>query len=399
MDAVGLRYIIQSQKTLHTKRVYMALSLFSFFSGSGLLDLGFEHNEMDYNIVLVNEYSRVFMDAYIYARHHHNQAPPLYGYHCCNINDFLNTDLKNNLQQYVQEQRNMNNIVGFIGGPPCPDFSVGGKNQGRDGQNGVLAGSYIELIVTHRPDFFLFENVRGLVKTAKHRQYFNELKETLRNAGYFLSDTVLNSLSFGVPQDRDRVVMIGVLGIGCGRNIPLTENGNMDFPWLRNATFNADTIKMLNWPREQLYREKSRRIFRYDVPETLTVQYWFIHNNVQRHPNARDIFNVKAGRRKMQQIAEGDTSRKSFKRLHRWRYSPTAAYGNNEVHLHPYETRRLSVSEAMAIQSLPAWFTLPREMSLTHKFKTIGNGVPYLMSLAIARSMHGFLHEIFDRGD
>ena len=93
----------------------------------------------------------------------------------------------------------------------------------------------------------------------------------------------------------------------------------------------------------------------------------------------------------MEAIAEGDTTRKSFKRLHRWRYSPTACYGNNEVHLHPYKIRRLSVSEAMAIQSLPREFILPRTMSLSAKFKTIGNGVPYLLSEAIAVTLYDFL--------
>ena len=66
------------------------------------------------------------------------------------------------------------------------------------------------------------------------------------------------------------------------------------------------------------------------------------------HPNARDVFKVKKGRKKIETIQEGDTTRKSFKRLHRWKYSPTACYGNNEVHLHPYKARRLSVAEAMA---------------------------------------------------
>ena len=93
----------------------------------------------------------------------------------------------------------------------------------------------------------------------------------------------------------------------------------------------------------------------------------------------------------MQTIAEGDVSRKSFKRLHRWRYSPTAAYGNNEVHLHPYKIRRLSVAEAMAIQSLPDWFSLPPTITLSNKFKVIGNGVPFLMARAIARTLYVFL--------
>jgi len=79
----------------------------------------------------------------------------------------------------------------------------------------------------------------------------------------------------------------------------------------------------------------------------------------------------------MQSIDEGDDSKKSYKRLHRWRYSPTVAYGNNEVHLHPYKTRRLSAAESMALQSLPKEFCLPPDMSLSDKFKTIGNGVPF----------------------
>lgn len=93
----------------------------------------------------------------------------------------------------------------------------------------------------------------------------------------------------------------------------------------------------------------------------------------------------------MEIIQEGDTSRKSFKRLHRWKYSPTACYGNNEVHLHPYKVRRLSVAEAMAVQSLPREFVLPRNMSLSSKFKTIGNGVPYKLSEAIAKTLYEFL--------
>jgi DNA (cytosine-5)-methyltransferase 1 len=84
---------------------------------------------------------------------------------------------------------------------------------------------------------------------------------------------------------------------------------------------------------------------------------------------------------------EGDTSRKSFKRLHRWRYSPTVAYGNNEVHLHPYETRRLNVAEALALQSMPRSFALPGDVSLSDMFKCVANAVPYLLARSLGRSL------------
>lgn len=96
----------------------------------------------------------------------------------------------------------------------------------------------------------------------------------------------------------------------------------------------------------------------------------------------------------MQTFAEGDDSRKCYKRIHRWRYSPTAAYGNNEVHLHPYKARRMSVAETLAIQSLPKEFVLPPDIPLSAKFKTIGNGVPYVAAKGIADTLKAFLKEI-----
>ena len=71
----------------------------------------------------------------------------------------------------------------------------------------------------------------------------------------------------------------------------------------------------------------------------------------------------------------------------------TAAYGNNEVHLHPYYTRRLSVSEALAIQSLPKEYVINKELSKSSMFKMVGNGVPYLLAKGIAKAIRKFLNE------
>jgi DNA (cytosine-5)-methyltransferase 1 len=109
------------------------------------------------------------------------------------------------------------------------------------------------------------------------------------------------------------------------------------------------------------------------------------------HPNAEHFFKPRAGIKRFESVDEGDDSKKSYKRLHRWRYSPTACYGNNEVHLHPYKVRRLSVAEALAIQSLPKDFALSVHLSLSNMFKTIGNGVPYLASKALALTIADFL--------
>jgi site-specific DNA-cytosine methylase len=125
----------------------------------------------------------------------------------------------------------------------------------------------------------------------------------------------------------------------------------------------------------------------------LRVSYWFKLNKVDKHPNRLDHFQPRAGLAKFETLREGDVSKKSYKRLHRHRYSPTAAYGNNEVHIHPTEASRISVAEALAIQSLPSEFCLPPKMTLTNKFKTIGNGVPFLAAQGLAKTILRFLEE------
>lgn len=61
------------------------------------------------------------------------------------------------------------------------------------------------------------------------------------------------------------------------------------------------------------------------------------------------------------------------------------------MHLHPYKARRLSVAEALSLQSLPKEYVVKKDVSLTKKFKLVGNGVPYLMSKGIASAIYDFL--------
>lgn len=361
------------------------LKIFSFFSGSGFLDLGFETN--GFEIELVNEYSPAFQAAYKYAREKMNLRKPTYGY-SSDVNEYL-TSRAEELQGMLAEARKDSSLVGFIGGPPCPDFSVAGKQRGRDGDNGKLSLSYVKLIINQQPDFFLFENVKGLWSTAKHRAYYNELKEMLAAAGYYMTDRLTNALEYGAPQDRDRVLLFGIKkGVKA-----IEEDPTQNFPWGKYQKYTMEQIKSIHWPATEKFEKDSKTECPAGVPIELTTQYWFDKNEVDSHPNAADHFVPRAGLARMKTIEEGDDSKKSYKRIHRWRYSPTACYGNNEVHLHPYKERRLSVAETLAIQTLPKEFSLPADMTLTDKFKTIGNGVPYILSSGIAKTIYEFLQE------
>ena len=364
------------------------ISIFSFFSGIGVLDLAFERN--GYNIVFVNEYDSFFLESYQYARTQMNQRDPLYGYHNDSAERYARRRGKRNLLALIAQEREKGNLVGFIGGPPCPDFSVAGKNAGVDGENGRLTKIYFDIICRCHPDFFLFENVKGLVKTEKHRAFYKEMMMKVQANDYVIAENVLNALAYGVPQFRERVFMVGI-----HKKIYQNEPNTLIFKWDKHALFNTENVLTRTWPKEREFATDSSYVFpAKGILKKLTVEYWFHKNDVENHPNGNDIFQVKKGRNKIATIAEGDTSGKSFKRLHRWRFSPTAAYGHNEVHLHPYKERRISVAEAMAIQSLPREFVVLPTLPLSKKFKMIGNGVPYLMAAAIAKTLRETLNDI-----
>lgn len=364
--------------------------IFSFFSGSGFLDLGFEDSKFD--VQYVNEYHKPFMDAYIFSREKLSKKKPKYGYSTESIEELITgkhlKDLKNN----VKEAQNTGAHVGFIGGPPCPDFSVGGKNKGKEGENGKLTAVYVEAIIKSQPDFFIFENVKGLWRTKRHRAFYDEMKLSLKKAGYLLTDRLTNCIEYGAPQDRDRILLFGIKKdlSSCKTDLELEQMFNWDkhIKYDRQVVLNKEM-----WPITDRYKENSKRSIPENVFEfeELTVNHWFEKNDVSKHPNANHFFTPRAGLAKFKVIEEGDDSKKSYKRLHRWRYSPTAAYGNNEVHLHPYLSRRISAAEALSIQSLPKEFELPADMSLTNMFKTIGNGVPYLASKGLALTVRDYL--------
>lgn len=362
--------------------------IFSFFSGSGFLDLGFERE--GYEIAFINEISSSFLRAYKYSRAKMAIPPPRYGYYNLDINDFLNGH-KEELRQLVINAQKNDRLVGFIGGPPCPDFSIAGKNKGAEGLNGRLSLAYINLIIDISPDFFLFENVKGLWSTTRHKEFFRLLKTKLQQSGYSTAERLCNALEFAVPQDRERVLFFGVK-TKLLANAPVLSGELSDFPWRHFASYNANSVKNKPWCTTNDFGCDMLPSLDDDM-ERLTVQYWFDKNDVEKHPNAHAHFVPRAGIEKMRSVPEGDVSRKSYKRLHRHRYSPTAAYGNNEVHLHPYKARRISAAEAMAIQSLPKEFELPPNMTLSDMFKTIGNGVPYLLSTGIAKTIKLYLKE------
>lgn len=361
----------------------MPIQVYSFFSGVGFLDLGFENAGFD--IVFVNEQNERFLQAYQYARRNSNHVPR-YGYSHEDVRVYLSDE---KWQEAFPEYDNCGEtIIGFIGGPPCPDFSIAGRNEGEHGDNGQLTSVYVNLIIKRMPDFFVLENVKGLYQTKKHKEFYDRMKRKLYKAGYSLFDTIENALEYGAPQYRDRLILIGFKRSRFGNRL--------QYEFGTHHIYTPEEIENATWPLTDPFVENGELAMPAGVIENLTVEHWFRQNDVLNHPNGNDVFNV-INQNRFETIPEGNSAGKSFKRLHRWRYSPTAAYGHNEVHLHPYLPRRISVAEALAIQSLPATFELPADLPLSAKFKMVGNGVPYLLALGVATELHDWINAFLNR--
>jgi DNA (cytosine-5)-methyltransferase 1 len=353
----------------------------SFFTGGGFLDMGFE--QAGFDIAFTNEFNEHISDMHdhgytAWRRSVDPEAPEAKITYRGSIEHV-------NIQMIRQSVGNR--PFGIIGGPPCPAFSVAGKQLGEEDPRGMLSRCYAKMICHARPAFFVMENVPGLARTAKHRRYLNELRyEVLRPAGYITDVRILNSLEYGAPQDRERMLMFGVHKDYLRREIipgldgswfpypePLYPEAKAAYPWPSTCPFGSTPEKPA-------------------VPDELTIMSCL--TSLEGVPNATEHFNPKSA--KFTVIPEGDVHRKSYKRPHRYRYCPTAAYGNNEVHFHPWLPRRMSVRECLRVQTVPDSYVLPAEKSLSIKFKMIGNGVPVALARAMGSSVMSFLKEYCD---
>lgn len=359
------------------------IPLLSFFTGGGFLDIGFE--QAGFETVWTNEQDPAVARMYAYGMTLWRQA-----------NDKSQSpativsirDIKSLYGPAIEKQafpQGKPLLYGVIGGPPCPDFSNGGRNQGSNGAKGKLTETYIRRIISLKSPFFVFENVAGLYRTKAHRAYLERLEQRLHAAGYCLDLRILNALEMGVPQDRERLIIVGVqerLARECAsRMIDRVERDW--FPWPQLPDFKEAKTRF-DWPETSPFGQKPP--LPKGIPYQLTVACAFRSMPTE---NRADVFNAYSGR--FRTVGEGDTKRKSFKRLHRYRFSPTACYGHNEVHLHPWKERRLSVREAMRIQGIPDEYALQPDFSLGAKFAIVSNGVPVPLAFQVARSLKKFL--------
>lgn len=361
------------------------IPILSFFSGGGFMDMGFE--QAGFEVIWTNEFDETFAKLHAAGMTSWRKSQGN-GIKAEIFNAKSITEVKS--EEIVSEAfpNGKPEHFGMIGGPPCQDFSMNGSLKGFGGERGKLTIVYFDKILELKPTFFVMENVTGLTKRKDTKEYLQTLLKCVEKE-YYVDHEKLNSLNYGVPQHRERVFFVGIRKDCMSKKAIEKAPFGKWFPFPVNEKY-YDSATKYNWGKQIPFGNKLKKPE--DVPFELCVESCLVPNSkIDIIPNANEVFTLHKHLSELSKIAEGETNRPSFKRLHRYKYSPTACYGNNEVHLHPYLNRRLSVREALRIQGVPDEYILPPEISLSKKFKMIGNGVPVPLAKAVAESLKDFL--------
>lgn len=227
----------------------------------------------------------------------------------------------------------------IIGGPPCQPFSVFGNQRGmEDARDGFPI--FIDAVRRLRPKIFLFENVRNLAFS--HKWYFELIKESLVKLGYFIEYRCVNAVDYGVPQNRERIIVVG-------------HKAKFSYPTPVGTPATVgeaigdliDTVK--------------------DDSKILTLrqdEYIAAYEKKSACINPRDLYPDRPARTLTCRNLAGCTS------------------DMQRVRLKDGRRRRLVVREAARLQSFPDWFEFDGTES--KQFKQIGNAVPPLLAYRLA---------------
>ena len=329
-----------------------ALDLLSLFCGPGGLDQGFKKAGFSTRIAF-----DIDKDCVATFNHNHANGLPL-----AHQRDIRALQTKEIFRLAGQDFA----PIGVIGGPPCQSFSVSNVHQSSDDPRHVLPFEYARLlkeISTIRPiSFFLFENVPGLLGP-RHIGRYNQFKKMLSRLDFEIYENSLDAMKFGIPQQRERIFVIGV-------NRKLHPFASWQWPAESNRrTTVRDAIDGLPEP---IFNEKGLD------PELIP----FHPNHWSMVPRSKK-FSTNG------MLEEGQTWGRSFRTLKWDEPSWTVAYGNREVHVHPSGRRRLSVYEAMRLQSFPHEYELTGNISA--QIRLVSEAVAPEMAFLLALSVRACL--------
>jgi len=319
----------------------------SLFSGCGGLDLGFE--KAGFKIVWANEFDKTIWDTFTL--------------------NFPNVPLDKRSIVDIPSNEIADSILidGIIGGPPCQAWSEAGACRGIKDHRGQVFFEYVRVLKDKQPLFFLAENVSGILANI-HKEAFEKILSEFSSAGYNVSYKLLNAANYNVPQDRERVIIVGYhKKMGISYEFP---EGSKKFISLR------DKIGDLKEPKPALKYNKTNG----DVLEIPNHEYMignfstiYMSRNRVRSWDERS-FTIQAGGRHAP-IHPQAPKMKFIEQNKR-------EFIKGKEHLY----RRLSVRECARIQTFPDSFIF-KYTDIADGYKMVGNAVPVEFAKMLAKKI------------
>lgn len=353
-------------------------NIIDLFAGVGGLSYGFSKLPQ-FKILVANEIEKDISIAYKL----NNPDVEMLN---CDINDLTSEVLKNTLKGQ--------SVDIIVGGPPCQSYSTLGKRKMDDRAN--LFMQYKRILKILQPKAFVFENVTGMLSMNKGN-LFKQIQTEFEELGYDLKHKVLDAVDYGVPQHRKRVILVGIKeknnfvypsptnGEGLKPYVTLREAIG-DLPVLRSGEENniyatAATNDFLNFVR----KNSSEYVEEHKAPkngEHLIKIMQTLKDGQSKDDLPEDI-RPKSG--------YGNTYAKLWWDKPSTTITRNFACPSSSRCIHPRDSRAMSIREGARLQSFPDDYKFYGSDGM--KRLEIGNAVPPLLSVAIAKQMLQALKE------
>ena len=270
----------------------------------------------------------------------------------------------------------------IIGGPPCQGFSLKGKNLGLDDPRNFLFLEYVKIVKEIEPEVFIIENVKNLTN-ACDGYFIKQILSEFHKLGYIVNYGVLNALNFGVPQHRERTIIIGSksksISLPSGTSCQTTvRDAISDLSYLNSGegTFESDYINEPQTEYQKMLRNDSKILYNHSATAHSKVAL----DKLSLIPPEGDKKSLPKELHGKQKFST------TWSRLVWDSYSPTIDTRfdtpSNGRNSHPILNRAITPREAARIQSFPdTYIFYGKKCSVC---KQIGNAVPPLLARAIA---------------
>lgn len=322
----------------------------SLFSGCGGLDIGFE--KAGFDIVYANDIEK--------------SVEATYRKNIGDIHIAPIEDIDKNL---------LPDCDVILAGIPCQPFSTAGNRNSTNDSRGNLFLHVMEIVELKKPSVVLFENVRGFLSSVDENgtKMPERIKDELKERGYTLKYQLLNASDYGVPQNRYRVIMVGV------RN-DITVN--YEFPEVikdKSSLVVGEALKNVS------SKDNSKDVWKLSPQSEKIIPFIPEGGSWKNIPYEYLPDRLKRIRDDMKKYRSPNFYRRFSKKEIMGTVTAAATPENSGI-LHPTENRRYSVREIARFQSFPDDFIF-LGTSVSKMYKMIGNAVPCLLAEHIANSI------------